>query len=134
MKILTIKQVVVFVSGFIFASSAWAYGSGGGTKTACKKPEFSAMSPAHLAEVVPGGAIFFKVSARTDPDSISVSAKKEPVKFSITKNNSSYSVTGKLPASIQGTFAQIVVIAKSASGCKGTKAWLVKVSGESKEE
>jgi IS5 family transposase len=135
MKILTLKKALIFVSCFIFASSAWAYGSGGGTSTACKKPEFSAMSPAHLAEVAPGAAITFKASARTDPSSISVTAKKLPVKISVTKNNSSYSVTGKLPISLQGTFARIVITAKSASGCEGTnKAWLVKVSGESASE
>lgn len=136
MKILTAKNVVIFISCFVLTGSAWAYGGGGGggTKTACKKPQFSAMSPAHLAEVAPGSDISFKASGRTDPDSIVVTAKKQPVEITVSKNNSSYSVTGNLPASLQGVFARVEVVAKSASGCKGSEAWLVKISGESTEQ
>lgn len=113
---------------FLFAGSIWAYGGGGGTKTACKKPEFSAMKPVHLAEVAPRTTIFFKASARTDPASLSITAKKVPVKVSITKNNNSYSVAGKLPASLRATFARIVIKAKSPSGCRGKASWLVKIT------
>lgn len=135
MKIFTAKKVLLFLSCLIFTGSAWAYGGGGGgSKTACKKPTFTELSPANMEEVAPGSAISFKASARTAPDTLSVTAKKEPVEITVSKNNSSYSVTGNLPASLQGTFARIVVTAKSPSGCEGNKAWLVKISGDAAAE
>lgn len=125
-----ITSKIIFLWCFLYASSVFAYGGGGGTKTACKKPQFSAISPTHLAEVAAESVIKFKASLRTDPDSIIVTAKRELLALEISKNNNSYVVTGKLPTNLQETFARMVIKAKSTSGCEAKEAWLLKISAQ----
>lgn len=133
MKFYTVRMILMILSLFVYSNSVLAYGSGGGTKTACKKPTFTAISPANMAEVAPRSAISFTASVRTNADTIAVTAKKLPLAISVTKNTSTYRVTGNLPADLVGTFARIVVSAKSPSGCVGEESWLVKITDTSTE-
>ena len=128
------NKAVLSMCCLLFSGSLFAYGGGGGggTKTACKAPKFSDLTPAHLAEVAPGSEISFKASAATDPDTVTVTAKKQPIEISISKNNSTYTVTGNLPATLTGTHARVAINAKSPSGCKGNDGWLIKITGGDK--
>lgn len=107
--------------------NVWAYGSSSSTKS-CTKPKFSEFSPVNNAEVAAKSAFSFLASSGTNPDSINVTVKDQPVAVTITAKNKSFEVTGKLPDSLKGTFARISVSADGPNKCKGSDGWLVKIA------
>lgn len=122
----TIKLMTVFILA-VFSSNLLAYGSSSSSKKACNKPKFSQFTPPHMAAVAAQSEFSFQTSTSTNPDSIEVSVKKQPVEITINKVNNGYSVSGKLPASLQGTFARVEIDAKGTNGCKGSDGWLLKI-------
>ena len=113
----------------VFSTNASAYGSSS-SKKACKKPKFSQFTPPHLTVVAPQSEFSFLASTLTSPASIEVSVKKQSVEVTINKMNNGYSVTGKLPASLQGTYARIDIKATGTNNCKGNDGWLLNIEGQ----
>ncbi|OQK18425.1 hypothetical protein AU255_11590 [Methyloprofundus sedimenti] len=122
----TIKFMTVFILA-VFSSNLLAYGSSSSSKKACNKPKFTQFTPPHMAVVAAQSEFSFQTSTSTNPDSIEVSVKKQPVEITINKVNNGYSVSGKLPASLQDTFARVEIDAKATNGCKGSDGWLLKI-------
>ncbi len=114
----------------IFTSACWAYGGGSSSSKACDKPKFSDFVPAENTQVTAGSAFSFTASKNTYPTTIKVSVKEQAataVKVD-KKNDGTFTVSGKLPATIKGGFARINIGADAQSNCKGTGGWLVKVA------
>lgn len=68
--------VVIAIGLMVSVSSAYAYGSGGGSKITCKKPGFSGFNPPHLAKVSPQSEFSLLVTGKVQPESIHVTVKK----------------------------------------------------------
>ena len=108
-------------------ANAWAYGSSSSTKT-CTAPKFSEFVPADKSEVAAESEFSFIASASTYPESIKVTVKKQPVAINVTEKSGAFLVTGKLPASLQNTYARISISAKGPSRCQGSDGWLIKIA------
>ncbi|MEY3760315.1 MAG: hypothetical protein RIR39_1806 [Pseudomonadota bacterium] len=121
-KILWILTLMV-----VTTSNAWAYGSSSSSKKACDKPKFSDFSPVNNAQVGAKSAFSFIASANTNPDSIVVTVKNQPVEVTITPKNQSFLVAGTLPDTLKGDFARINIAADGPNQCKGSDGWLVKI-------
>lgn len=109
-----------------FSSQIEAYGSGGGQK-ACKKPKFTQFSPAKLTAVSSGAKFSFTASALTNLKSMVVSVKKQVVSVVITEKRTGYEVSGKLPATLQNTYARIDIKASGTNNCHASDGWLLKI-------
>lgn len=120
-----IKLLILFFLT-VFSANALAYGSSS-SKKACKKPKFSQFMPPHLAVVAAESEFSFLASALTSPATIVVKVKKQPVDVTINKVNLGYTVSGKLPASLRGTFARVDIKATGTNKCKGSDGWLLKI-------
>ncbi len=129
--IISFKQklwfVVLTIVLIIPMQDIFAYGSGGSSKTTCKKPGFSGFSPPHLAKVSPQSEFSLLVTGKVQPESIHVTVKKQAVDVDVKKQGSKILVTGQLPDSIENTYARINVSAKTTQNCKGSDGWLVQV-------
>lgn len=110
--------------------NAFAYGGSPQSSTrACTKPKFSQFTPADKSQVAANADFSFLASAQTNPDSISVSIKDQPIAISISpKGQTGFEVTGKVPESVKGAFARIKINAEGPNGCKGSDGWLLQVS------
>ena len=122
-------RTLVFMGCFLFTGTLWAYGGGGGTTTACKKPKFSAFEPVHLAAVAPGSGFSFVTNEHAHLSGLTVTVKKIPVTVKAETQGRGLMVTGQLPEGLVGSYARIAITAKSISGCKGQGGWLVKITG-----
>jgi hypothetical protein len=99
----------------------------------CKKPKFTDFNlteyvKPELAEIAPESELLFKVSVWTDPSTIKLTAKKQPLPFTIESNSSFHKIKAKLPAELNGQFVRINVMAKAILGCHNEDGWLVKVA------
>ncbi|MSS76187.1 MAG: hypothetical protein EXR90_04790 [Methyloglobulus sp.] len=113
----------------VFTSTCWAYGGGSSSSKACDKPKFTNFVPAENAEVTAGTAFSFTTSKNTYPTTIKVTVKGEAATVKVDKkSDSTFAVSGKLPASAKGGFARIAINADAQSNCKGSGGWLVKVA------
>lgn len=110
----------------MICAQAFGYGSSSSTK-ACTKPHFSEFSPADKTEVTPQSTFSFTASSTTNPKSIKVDIKKQPVEIKVTPKGQGYQVTGTLPADLKGTTARININAESPSNCKENDGWLIKI-------
>ncbi|GAW86123.1 conserved hypothetical protein [Bathymodiolus platifrons methanotrophic gill symbiont] len=122
------KLIMVFILT-VFSSNLLAYGSSSSSKKACTKPKFTQFTPPHLAVVAVQSEFSFQASMLTNPDTIKVSVKKIPVEVTINKENNAYSVSGKLPESLTGTYARIKIDANGTNNCKGSDGWLLNIEG-----
>jgi hypothetical protein len=112
----------------IATSNVWAYGSSSSSKKACNKPKFSEFAPANNAEVAAKSAFSFVASAGTNPDSILVTIKDQPVAVTVAPKNQGFQVRGALPDTLKGgNFARISITADGPNQCKGSGGWLVKI-------
>ena len=124
MNIIKFISIVILT---VFSTNLWAYGSSSSSKKACQKPKFTEFTPPHLELVAAQSEFSFQTSMLTNPDSIKVSVKKQPVEVTINQVNNAYSVSGKLPASLKGTFARIKIDAKGTNNCKASDGWLLNI-------
>lgn len=122
----TIKLLTVLMLT-VFSANVFAYGSSSSSKTACKKPKMGQFTPADRAVVVAESEFSFITSALTNPESIEVSIKKQPVTVTITQEGNAYRVTGELPATLQDTYARVNIKATGTNGCKASDGWLLKI-------
>lgn len=111
----------------VATSNVWAYGSSSSSKKACNKPKFSAFVPANNAEVTAKSAFSFSASANTNPESIIVTVKDQPVAVTVTPKNQGFQIAGTLPDTLKGNFARISITADGPNQCKGSDGWLVKI-------
>ncbi len=125
MRLFKIVMIFIFT---IFSANTFAYGSGGGSKKACKKPELSQFTPPHLAVVEVQSEFSFFASAKTNPKSIAVSVKNNPVAVTIDKKNNGFLITGKLPEELQGTFARVKINATGLNNCETQEGWLLNIN------
>jgi len=110
----------------VATSNVWAYGSSS-SKKACNKPTFSEFTPANNAEVTAKSAFSFTASGNTNPESIIVTVKNQPVAVTVTPKNQGFQVAGTLPDTLKGSFARISITADGPNQCKGSDGWLVKI-------
>jgi hypothetical protein len=125
-----LTKIWVFFFLVAFNTNVSAYGSSSSSKKACKKPEFTKFTPVHLSEVAPESEFSFVASALTNPESIVVTIKKQPVDVIVNKLNSGYSVSGKLPGGLEGTYARVDINATGTKKCKSNDGWLLKIEGK----
>ena len=111
----------------IAASNVWAYGSSSSNKKACNKPKFSEFTPVNNAQIAAKSAFSFLTSSNTNPESIIVTIKDQPIAVTITPKNQGFQVSGTLPDTIKGSFARINITADGPNQCKGNTGWLVKI-------
>ncbi len=100
---------------------------------ACKKPHFTDFNlPEYKApdniEVAPKSEFFIKISAWIDPASITLTAKKQPIPFTVETTSTFYKVKAQLPTELTGEFVRINVGAKALLGCNDNTGWLIKVA------
>ena len=132
MKIKKIFQSALFMTVVLFNGAALAYSPEENEQT-CQKPRFTDFNlteykaPDNI-EVPPESEFIFKISAWADPRTIKLSAKKQPIPFTVESNSSFHKVKAKLPASLNGSFARIDVSVKAVLGCSDKTGWLVKVA------
>ncbi len=124
MKSLALIGTLVLMTA---ATNCWAYGSSSSTKS-CDKPRFSDFNPAEKSEVPAQSAFSFSASGVSDPSSIKVTVKKQPVDLSINEKGIGYEVSGNLPENLSDTYARIAISADGRNRCKGTGGWLVKIT------
>lgn len=110
----------------VATSNVWAYGSSS-SKKACNKPTFSEFAPANNAEVTAKSAFSFTASGNTNPESIIVTVKNQPVAVTVTPKKQGFQVAGTLPDTLKGSFARISITADGPNQCKGSDGWLVKI-------
>ena len=99
----------------------------------CKKPRFTDFNlPEYKApdniEVAPKSEFFIKISAWVDPTTITLTAKKLPLPFTVETTSTFFKVKAQLPAEYTGEFIRINVGAKAVLGCDDNTGWLIKVA------
>jgi len=119
-----------FLGLLIISSTGWAYGGGGSSSSkACAKPKFTDYVPAENGQAKAGADFSFTASKNTYPSTIKVTVKEQSIAVKVTpKNEGSYEVTGKLPATLKGPYARIAITADALSNCNGAGGWLVKIA------
>ena len=122
----------LFITAVLFCNTASAYSPEELAKD-CKKPKFTDFNlteykaPDNI-EIAPESDFIIKISAWADPDTIKLTAKKQPLEFKVESNTSFHKISAKLPASLNGNFVRIDVSAKSVTGCDDKDGWLVKIA------
>ena len=119
------KVLIAFIL-VSFGTNVSAYGSSS-SKKACTKPKFTQFTPPHLSVVTAQSEFSFLASSLTNPASIKVDVKKQPVDVIINKINKGYSVKGKLPATLQSAYARVNIEATGTNKCKAKDGWLLKI-------
>lgn len=121
-----ISTIFLFI---IFSSNVFAFYGGGtvGGMSSCESPELTEFKPPHLSVVTPQSEFSFRASKTVSPRSIVVSAKKKAVEMTVDKTDDGYIVSGKLPQSLNNTYARIEIGAATVAGCKGNNGWLLNI-------
>jgi hypothetical protein len=132
MKITKMFKSALFIAVVLFNGTAAAY-SPEELEQTCKKPHFTdfnltAYKAPDNIEIAPESEFIIKISAWADPSTITLTAKKQPLAFTVESNTSFHKVKAKLPASLNGSFVRIDVSAKAVLGCGDKTGWLVKVA------
>jgi len=122
----------LFIAVVLFNGAAAAY-SPEETEQVCKKPRFTDFNLAEYKapdniEIAPESEFIIKISPWADPSTIKLTAKKQPLAFTVESNSSFHKVKAKLPASLNGNFVRIEVSAKAVLRCGDKAGWLVKVA------
>lgn len=130
--LLTIIQALCFI---IFAHTATAEED----KKACRPPRLRSIQPENHAEVPPESEFSFTLPRWTDPEKVTLTVKKIPTEVTVENHNSFFLVKGKLPASLENTYARVSVRAVTDEDveCMMRDGWLLKISertGSDEEE
>lgn len=132
MRITKIVKSTLFIAAVFLNGAAFAY-SPEMTEQDCKKPRFTDFNlseykaPENI-EIAPESELSFKVSVWANPESITVTAKKQALPLTIESTTTFHKVKAKLPAAFNGGFVRINVSAKAVLGCDEQGGWLVKVA------
>jgi hypothetical protein len=111
----------------IIPGTAWAYGDISSSNLIACTAKFSRFSPPNNTEVAQKSEFSFFASTPTNPATIRVTIKEQLVPITVTAKHDGLQVTGKLPASLKGTYAKINLSGKGPNQCDATGGWLVKV-------
>ncbi len=128
-----ITKSVLLVAALLASSAAVAY-SPEELEKGCHKPKFTDFTLTEYkvpekTETAPESEFSFKVQAWTNPDSIKLSIKKQPLPFTIESNSAFHKVKAKIPAEFTGKFARLDVSAKVIDGeCHDATGWLLKIA------
>jgi hypothetical protein len=125
MKLQNILWVAIVL---IIPANVWAYGEAGPGTGACKKLNFSDFTPGNNSEVAPQSAFSFVASGMAYPNSIKVTIKGQSVPLTVTPKGEGFKVTGKLPDTLKGAYAKIILDARGVNQCEVSDGWLVKVT------
>jgi hypothetical protein len=99
------------------------------TPNACKEAKVGKFNPPALAEVVPGSDFSFMLFDAHHANHVEVTVKKIVVPVTFEKKGELTVVHGKLPESLKGTAARIVVKIKGKlPKCNMEEGWLIKIS------
>ncbi|MGQ0694670.1 MAG: hypothetical protein ACT4OL_03730 [Nitrospiraceae bacterium] len=130
--------IVVAMVLYADVGDVWAYDAGSsGSSTSsdpCSNVTFSEFKPRQFSqvnnntEVAPKSEFSFLASKETVPKSITVTIKGETVPITVTPQYNGFQVTGKLPATVKGTFARVDIRAKGPNQCERGDGWLLKVA------
>ncbi len=121
------SNILLLIVGMASTGQVWAYGGAGGGSKSCTKPKFSQFQPAQNAVVAAEAKFSFLASTGTNPKSIAVTVKGQPVAVTISEKSQGFLVEGQLPAGITGDFARINIAADGHNTCHGGDGWLVRV-------
>ncbi len=138
MKVSRVFCSVTFVAACFFSATAMAY-SPEMNELSCKKPKFREFNlteykAPEYKEVLPESSFSFTLSVWANPETIKLSAKKQPLPFTVETTTTYHRVKSKLPASFNGQFVRIEAAAKAVLGCEDKDGWLVKVAGKPVEK
>jgi hypothetical protein len=134
MKITKKIKSALFIAVFLFTGQATAY-SPEELEQACKKPRFTDFNLTEYkapdnVEIAPESEFIIKISAWVDPTTIKLTAKKQPLPFTVESTSTFHKIKAKLPSSLNGGFVRIEVSAKAVLGCGDKEGWLVKVANK----
>jgi hypothetical protein len=130
---MNIMKPILLLIALSASSTGFAYTPEEQSKQ-CHKPKFTDFTLTEYkapeqAEIAPESEFSFKVPAWTDPESIKLTAKKQPLPFTIESNTSFHKVKAKIPAEFTGKFVRLDVSAKVLEGeCREITGWLLKVA------
>ena len=132
MKIIKMFKSALLIAAVLFNGAAVAY-SPEELEQACKKPRFTDFNLTEYkapdnVEIAPESDFIIKISAWADPTTIKLTAKKQPLPFTVESTSTFHKIKAKLPASLNGNFVRIEVAAKAVLGCDDKDGWLVKVA------
>jgi hypothetical protein len=132
MKTTKMVNPILLIAAILFTGTAFAYDPGT-VEEVCKKPQFRDFSlPVYQepekTEVAPESEFTFTISPWTNPHTIKLTAKNQPLEFSLESNSSFHRVKVKLPVAFTGQFVRINVSAKAELGCSDKTGWLLKVA------
>lgn len=127
------KSVSVFAL-ILFSITAAAYTKEDGEEL-CKKPQYRDFSLPEYQEpekheVAPESEFTVMLSPWADPKTIKLSAKKQPLEFSVESNSSFHRIKAKLPAELTGKYVRIDTSVKAVLGCTEKDGWLIKVADQ----
>jgi len=134
MKALTIFNSIAIITALLFSSTVAAY-SPEMKEQVCKKPKYREFSlpeykaPEYL-EVPAESEFTFTLSVWADKETIKLTAKKEPIPFTVESTSTYHRVKAKLPANLSGQFVRINATVKAQLGCDEQAGWLVKIAGK----
>jgi len=134
MKITKMFKSALYITVILFNGAASAY-SPEELEQACKKPHFTDFNlteykaPDNI-EIAPESEFIIKISAWADPSSIKLTAKKQPLAFTVESNSTFHKIKAKLPASLNGNYVRIDISAQAVLGCDDKTGWLVKVANK----
>jgi hypothetical protein len=123
---------LLFIAAALLTGTASAY-EPGKTEEICKKPQFREFNlPVYKepekTEVPPESTLSFMLSAWANPETIKLTAKNQPLEYTVESNTSFHRVKAKLPASLNGQFVRINARATAELGCYDQTGWLIKIA------
>jgi hypothetical protein len=123
---------LLFIAAALLTGTASAY-EPGKTEEICKKPQFREFNlPVYKepekTEVPPESTLSFMISAWANPETIKLTAKNQPLEYTVESNTSFHRVKAKLPASLNGQFVRINARATAVLGCYDQAGWLIKIA------
>jgi hypothetical protein len=130
-----LKSVAAVV---LFGSSVPGYAySAGDVDEICKKPKIHEFSlPTYQEpekiEVAPESDLSFALSVWTNPETIKLTIKDEPLEFVRESSSTFHKIRAKIPAKFSGQFARINVTATAVLGCYTKEGFLIKVANSEK--
>lgn len=100
----------------------------------CSQVTFSEFMPKPFShdtnnvEVAPQSAFSFFASKATLQKTITVTIKGERIPITVKPQSNGFLVTGKLPATVTGSYVRIEIMGQGPNQCERPDGWLLKVA------
>lgn len=136
MRVKSFVQTAIVCVLLSSSVASYAY-SAGEVEDVCKKPKIHDFSlPTYhepeKTEVAPESDLTFSLSVWTNPDTIKLTIKDEPLEFARESNSSVHKIHAKIPAKFTGQFARINITATAVLGCYTKEGFLIKIAENEK--